>query len=217
MSEPARLPVSLESRCGWSPSRPTALLAVAACVLWPRPAEAHLVSTGLGPIYDGISHVVLSPDDLVPVLAVALLAGLNGPKAGRQTLFALTGAWLAGGVGGFLVGYPLVPGALTAMSFLVLGVLAAADVRLPSSIVAALAMAVGLLHGSLNGAGIAEGQREALSLLGIASAIFVLVALGAAGVVTCRPGWARVVFRVAGSWVAAIGLLMLGWSVRATG
>ena len=75
---------------------------LAAAVLWPAPAEAHLVTTGLGPIYDGISHVLMSPDDLVPILAMAFLAGLNGPAAGRRTLFALTAAWLVGGVGGVL-------------------------------------------------------------------------------------------------------------------
>ena len=64
--------------------RPPALGTLAA-VLLPAPADAHLVTTGLGPIYDGISHVLLSPDDLVPVVAMALLAGLNGPTAGRRS------------------------------------------------------------------------------------------------------------------------------------
>jgi len=73
---------------------------------------------------------------------------------------------------------------------------------------------VGLLHGWLNGAGIAESQREALGLAGIASAIFVLVAIASAFVVSLRVDWMRVAVRVAGSWVAAIGLLMLGWSLR---
>ena len=68
----------------------------------PGPVLAHLVTTGLGPVYDGISHVFMSPDDLVPILALSLLAGLNGPAAGRSALFALTGAWLAGGVLGFI-------------------------------------------------------------------------------------------------------------------
>ena len=61
------------------------------------------MTTGLGPVYDGISHVFMSPDDLVPIIALALLAGLNGPAAGRSALFALTGAWLAGGILGFVV------------------------------------------------------------------------------------------------------------------
>jgi hydrogenase/urease accessory protein HupE len=182
--------------------------------LLPAPVEAHLVTTGLGPIYDGISHVLLSPEDLVPVLAMALLAGQNGPTAGRRTLFALTGAWLLGGLGGLNAGQFLVPGGVTAASFLVLGGLTAADRRLSATTVAGLAVILGLLHGWLNGAGIAEAGREALALAGIVTAIFVLVAMGGAAVVSMRAGWARVAVRVAGSWVAAIGLLMLGWGLR---
>jgi hydrogenase/urease accessory protein HupE len=189
-------------------------LGALACALLPSPAEAHLVTTGLGPIYDGISHVLMSPDDLVPILAMALLAGLNGPAAGRRTLFALTGAWILGGVAGFLVGRPFVPAALPTASFLLLGGLTAADRRLSPAVVTALAVAVGLLHGWLNGAGIAESQREALGLVGIASATFVLVALASALVVSLRAEWTRIAVRVAGSWIAAIGLLMLGWSLR---
>ena len=51
-------------------------------------------------------------------------------------------------------------------------------------------------------------------MAGIASALFVVVALLAGPVVALRAAWARVVVRVAGSWIAAIGLLMLGWTVR---
>ncbi len=96
-----------------------------------------------------------------------------------------------------------------------LGGLAALDRRLSPAVVAALAMAVGLLHGWLNGTAIALSQREALGLLGIAAMTFVLVALVSAFVVSIRAVWARMAMRVAGSWVAAIGLLMLGWSLRA--
>jgi len=188
----------------------------AALLLWPSPAEAHLVTTGLGPIYDGISHVLMSPDDLVPVLAMALLAGLNGPAAGRRMLFALPAAWCAGGVAGFYAGQSLIPGAATAMSFLILGGLTAADWRLSPRFVTEVAVAVGTVHGWSNGAGIAASQRELLGLVGIASVVFVLVALASAFVVSRRAAWTRIAVRVAGSWVAAIGLLMLGWNLRGT-
>jgi len=195
--------------------RPLLLLGAAAVLtLLPAPAHAHLVTTGLGPLYDGISHLFLSFEDLLPVIALALLAGLNGPKAGRLALFVVPAAWLLGGLAGFAVGAPLVPGTVTAASFLVLGGLTAADRRLPPTAVTALAAAVGLLHGWLNGAGIAEAGREALGLFGIVSAVFVVVALLAAFVVWLRPPWTRIAVRVAGSWITAIGLLLLGWGLR---
>jgi hydrogenase/urease accessory protein HupE len=194
--------------------RQLTLLAMTAVALLPARAEAHLATTGLGPVYDGISHLLLSPDDLVPVIAMALLAGLNGPTAGRRTLFVLPLAWIIGGLGGFAAGTTVLPGALTALSFLVLGILTAADRRISPSTVTGLATALGLLHGWLNGAGIAAAGREALALVGIGTAVFVVVALGAALVVSLHTGWRRIVVRVAGSWVAAIGLLLLGWAIR---
>ena len=191
-----------------------AALGVVAGAVLPSSAEAHLVTTGLGPLYDGISHVLLSADDLLPILAMSMLAGLNGPAAGRRTLFGLTGAWLLGGLAGYLFGQALLPGTMTCVSFLVLGGLTAADRRLSPAVVLGIAVAVGLLHGWLNGTGIAAAQREVLGLAGIGSAIFVVVALASAFVMSLRAGWMRIAVRVAGSWVAAIGLLMLGWSLR---
>jgi urease accessory protein len=188
----------------------------AGVLLLPKPAHAHLVTTGLGPLYDGISHLFLSFEDLLPVVALALLSGLNGPRTGRLALFVVPAAWLAGGLAGFAAGTPLFPGTVTAASFLVLGGLTAADRQLPPAAVTVLAAALGLLHGWLNGAGIAEAGREALGLVGIVSAVFVVVALLAAFVVWLRPPWARIAVRVAGSWIAAIGLLLLGWGLRPT-
>ena len=71
--------------------RPTPIssLTLIALLLIASPAEAHLMSTGLGPIYDGISHFALSPEDLVPSVALALLAGQCGPGTGRRVIFVL--------------------------------------------------------------------------------------------------------------------------------
>jgi urease accessory protein len=183
-------------------------------VFWPTVAEAHLVTSGLGPLYDGISHVLLSPEDLVPALAVGLVAGLNGQQSGRRALFVLPVAWLAGGLAGLIAGQPPVPLTVTTASFLVLGLLIAFDWRLSPSAITTLAASVGLLHGSLNGAGIAADGREALGLVGISATVFVLVAIAAARVLSLSAPWSRVVVRVAGSWVTATGVLMLGWGLR---
>lgn len=51
--------------------------------------------------------------------------------------------------------------------------------------------------------------------LGLASAVFAVIALAAAVVVRLRAQWLRIAVRVAGSWIAASGLLMLGWAFRA--
>jgi hydrogenase/urease accessory protein HupE len=197
-------------RAGWR----LAIAVALGAFVFPSSAEAHLVTTGLGPLYDGIGHVFVSPDDLLPVIAMALLAGLNGTTSGRWTLFVLPLAWLAGGIAGYAVGVSIVPVSATVGSTLLLGLLTAADRRLPVWTVVTLAAVAGGMHGWLNGAAIAEAGNAPLGLVGIVSAVFVLAALLAALVVSLRADWTRIVVRVAGSWIAAIGLLMLGWAVR---
>jgi hydrogenase/urease accessory protein HupE len=178
------------------------------------PAGAHLMNTGLGPFYDGVSHFALTPEDLIPALALALLAGLRGAGAGRRSLFVLPAAWLAGGFLGFTAPGAQGPAALTAGSFLLLGILVAADARLPAWAVLLLGSLLGLTHGYLNGAAMAEARLGLLGLTGIVCALFALVALVAALVVSLRAVWTRIAVRVLGSWIAAAGLLLLGWSLR---
>jgi urease accessory protein len=92
----------------------------------------------------------------------------------------------------------------------------AAEARLRPEWLIALAVVVGLLHGYLNGAAMAQAKLGTLGVVGIVSTLFVVVALAAAMVVAIRAPWGRIAVRVAGSWIAAIGLLLLGWSFRAT-
>jgi hydrogenase/urease accessory protein HupE len=79
----------------------------------------------------------------------------------------------------------------------------------------ALAALIGLYHGYLNGTGTGQFGTAAVAMLGLSFAVFALVALASAFVVQLRRHWARIAVRVAGSWIAASGLLMLGWAIRA--
>lgn len=180
-------------------------------------AEAHLVTTGLGPVYDGIGHFFLSPEDVLPAVGLALLAGLRGPQAGRWALLMLPIAWVAGGIAGLASGAPLLSGQVpAACSFLLLGVLIAADRLLPAAVVSGLALLVGGAHGFFNGLAMREaGTGSALlQLTGVGVMLFVIVAIVAGFVVSLTRAWMRIVVRVAGSWIAATGLLLLGWSLR---
>jgi len=181
-------------------------------------AHAHLMNTGFGPFYDGLAHLFVTPEDLLPVIALALLAGLRGPRFGRAVLFALPLAWLAGSAVGLLLApHVTLPVAETIVT-IALGALLAADCPLPIAAVGGLAILLGLLHGSLNGSELpktnASGQ---ISAAGVAVALFVVVSLLAGQAASVRVPWARVAVRVAGSWIVAIGLLMLGWAMRVPG
>jgi hydrogenase/urease accessory protein HupE len=178
------------------------------------PADAHLNSTGMGPIYDGLMHFLTSPEDLVPVLALALLAGLRGASHGRRALFTIPAAWLLGGLIGLSSTTANAHPMVAAAWFLLLGGLLAANANLSLRLTTALAALLGLYHGYFNGSGMGQTESAAVALLGLVFAVFVLIALAAAFVVRLRAEWARIAVRVAGSWIAASGLLMLGWAVR---
>jgi hydrogenase/urease accessory protein HupE len=188
--------------------------ALMAIVVVARPAHAHLMTTGFGPFYDGLTHLLVSPEYLLPMIALALLAGLHGPRFGRAVLFALPAAWLAGSVLGLLVA-PRAPMPLaTAIVTIGVGAMVAAGRRLPLALVGGFAVAVGVLAGALNGIELATAHSSPLAAAGASTSLFVVVSLVTGQVASVRAAWARIAVQVAGSWIAAIGLFMLGWAVR---
>jgi urease accessory protein len=191
------------------------LIAAFALLIYPTSAAAHLVTTGLGPVYDGIGHLVMTPEDLIPVLALALYAGLRGAPQGRRALFILPVTWFAGGLlGVFMAGLPELP--VAPISFFILGVMVAADLNLSGKLFTIVVLVMGFVHGVLNGVALKEGAGV-LGLIGIMATLFVIVALVSAFTVSLKKPWTRIVVRVFGSWVAAIGMLMFGWLLRGQG
>jgi len=190
-------------------------IAASAELLNPLDASAHLVTTGMGPVYDGIGHLLLTPEDLIPAMAVALYVGLRGKAPGRRAMFFFPLAWLIGGFVGLIVtSTPIFP--LPMLSFLLLGALIAADLRLPDNIISVLVIAVGSIHGFYNGIAM-EGGPGVSGLFGITVTLFILVAIASAFVISLQAAWTRVAVRVTGSWIAAVGLLMVGWLVKGNG
>jgi hydrogenase/urease accessory protein HupE len=126
-------------------------------------------------------------------------------------MFLLPLAWFVAGLAGSMVhSVPAFP--VTALSFLVIGLLVATDLRLPAKAVVAIVVLIGLVDGFFNGAALKQGAGTP-GLLGILAMLFVLVALASALVVSLKKPWTRIAVRVLGSWIAASGLLLLGWSL----
>lgn len=189
------------------------LSAIILITLWPSRAAAHLVTTGMGPVCDGIGHLLLSPEDFLPVLAIAIYSGLRGSLTARRTIFLLPLSWLIGGMAGSThTGVP--PLLMQPISFLLVGALVAADLTMPANAVALITICLGFIHGSIDGAALANagGTR---SILGIAIMIFILVTLVSAFVVSLKRPWTRIAVRVLGSWIFAGGVLFIGWMVKA--
>ena len=204
----------LNSRSGRRAGLLAALGTAAVLLASPPPARAHLVQTGFGGFYDGLTHLMITPSDLLLVLGLALLAAQNGTAAGRSLLLALPLGWLAGGwIGMQLPGEPTLP-VVTTLSFTLVGLLVALQARLGARVLVGLALLCGGLHGVVNGATMNHGGGQQLALIGAVSGVFVLTAFISGQFVGMRQHWIGIALRVAGSWMAAAGLLMLGWLVR---
>jgi hydrogenase/urease accessory protein HupE len=145
---------------------------------------------------------------------LSLLAGQRGTRTARWTLFVLPLAWLAGGLAGARMSGEITLPVLTTVSFAVLGLLVVLAARVPAAVVAGLALGCGLAHGVVNGATLSPTGASLLGLAGVVTGVFCLSAILSAQVTTLRSGWTRILVRVIGSWIAAAGLLMLGWLAR---
>ncbi len=149
-------------------SRPrTRAIGMLAVALPCGPAEAHLNVTGMGPIYDGLMHFLTSPEDLVPALALALLAGLRGTRYGRRAMFVLPAAWLLGSLFGLSAATASAGMLGTSFWFLALGGLVVVDAKLSLRSMTALTALLGLLHGYLNGAGMGVSAQAVVAAIGL--------------------------------------------------
>lgn len=104
---------------------------------------------------------------------------------------------------------PLVP----AMALLIVGGLVAADLKAVRNFVAIISGMLGFLQGFMNGVSFGATDGVTLTMLGSGIVTFVIVTCGA-GLAVGVQGWRRIVVRVAGSWIAAIGILLAGWTIR---
>jgi hypothetical protein len=188
-------------------------LAIVGFALAPQLAHAHLVSTGLGPVYDGMVHFALTPEFVLPALAIAILSGLRGKRHARGALVALPVAWLVAGIAGDAIGVAM-PDALAWLPLLLVGGFVALDLPLRPAATTAIAIVLGSALGCANGAALAKAGAGLPGVLGSTAAIFVVVTLGAAAATAWQASWLRIAWRAVGSWIAAAGLLLLGWSLR---
>ncbi|MEJ2317449.1 MAG: HupE/UreJ family protein [Gammaproteobacteria bacterium] len=188
-----------------------ALFLIAGLLALPSAVHAHLVNSGLGPFYDGSLHLLLSPGDVLGLVAIALLAGQHGTKTGRLVTMTLPVCWLIAGLIGMQLPAMLDLPWLTMLAFGTLGLLVAADIKLPPAAVTTLAALYGLLQGLQNGSALASIGADMTALFGIVMTSLVIALLIAAAVILIRAPWARILIRVGGSWLVAVGVMMLAW------
>jgi len=188
-------------------------VAAVGLALAPIPASAHLVSTGLGPVYDGISHFALTPEEVLPMAALALFAGLRGPAHARRVLFVVPVVWLAACLAAVAPRAECSP-IVFGFALLALGTLLAIDAKISPDVIAIIAIMLGLALGSIYDTSSDTNAPGLLGALGAAGLVFALLALLSSVSLPLRRPSARIAVRVAGSWTAALGLLLVGWWVH---
>jgi urease accessory protein len=186
--------------------------ALLAGLVWAGPAYAHSLSNRFGDFYGGILHPLTALEHVLPFLALGLLAGQQGARAARWLLLVFPLGLLLGSAFAAVApaGFWLTP--LNHLSFVVLGLLLAAAWRIPLALLLALGALIGLSHGYENGRDMTTGGALLLFVPGVVLVGFMITALASAATLalTARADWPRVAVRIAGSWIAAIGIMMIG-------
>ena len=177
---------------------------------------AHLVQTGFGGFYDGMAHSVVTPEDAMVMVALALLSALGGKEQARLLVVAVPLDWFVAGGCALVFPSVLPPPLATTISFGLVGLLVALNQQLPKPVFLVLAILVACLHGAANGGAMRESELGWLGLAGSCVAVFVVVSLLSACLAGIVKPPARVAVRVGGSWLVAIALLMIGWTIRSS-
>lgn len=195
--------------------------------LAPKGVHAHALGD-INDFYGGLLHPLITPEHLLAIIVVGLLTGQQGSSRDQSVAWLMTfalalasGALLAWRIGlvvdvdvmiGWMNAQPLIT-LLNFASLVVLGLLLALGWRLPSLLVYALAVVFGLTHGVANGVEITANMAIYQFVLGLmaGTALVGLYSMVLADFARHRASdWPSIALRVAGSWIAAIGLLILG-------
>jgi hydrogenase/urease accessory protein HupE len=180
----------------------------------PAPALAHDLSAQYGAFLGPALHVFTEIDHLGAFLAVGLLAGQQAALArtiglivfGLVLVCGITAPFASDAIGAL----ESIEGYLSPASLLVAGVLVAIGRPLPAWLVGLASGALGLVHGLANGLEFAADALPAVWMLGAGVAAALVVALGTLLAATLDGPRGRIVVRVLGSWLAALGLMLLG-------
>jgi urease accessory protein len=185
----------------------------------PKMAEAHIVAARLGDFYAGALHPLTELQDLILWAAMGVLAGSLGAARGRWLVLVFPLGLLAGFACGRASGVVSVSPAADAGMILMLGLLLAAAIRLPTALLCAIAFALAAMRGATNAGDPGPESDRLLFAAGLASAGYTSITLIMALTLAFRradaepaTAWRAVAIRAFGGWIAAIGLMMVGFA-----
>lgn len=187
------------------------------------PAHAHLIGTRFGDFYAGAFHPITDLNDVLLWLALGLLAGSQVERS--RWLVLLFPLGLASGfVLSTSAGIALGNNATNATLIGVLGLVLAAGTRLPAPLLGSIGFALGVTRGIANAAAVEATTNLTLFGAGLACAGYATITLLIALVMAFRraeagpaTAWRGIALRALGGWIAAIGLMMIGFSYAGYG
>ncbi|MEO0412261.1 MAG: HupE/UreJ family protein [Pseudomonadota bacterium] len=190
---------------------------VAAAALAPSPAHAHLVDIRFGDFYGGALHLLTGLQYGLLLLALALFAGLHTPLKARWMLLAAPLGIGLGAAAALAFPGPQVTLWLTG-ALALLGVGTALQLRSSAPVLFALGTAIAALLGYENGLAMTDQTDTLLFISGLIGAAVVVVWLLTAVVarLSTRAAWVRIGFRTIGSWIAAVAIILMAFSVSGT-
>jgi urease accessory protein len=182
-------------------------LALLTMLLNPTVAGAHPIK-GVGDFYAGMLHPLTALEFLLPWIALALFAGQQGRRAALLTLCIFPVALMSGAVLALILP-PLawVPEINLAVIPL-LGLAVALARSFPSTVTVLLVTVVGLLHGLANGSEITATMSPWRFIPGLPAVAILVLSYGIGLVRSLEQPWTRIAVRVAGSWIAAAGVMI---------
>jgi urease accessory protein len=180
------------------------LTLAAALLLAPTAAFAHSGHGATASLFAGLAHPLSGIDHLTVMLAVGALAACKGGRALWLWPATFVGVMVTGAVLGMMqVGLPLVEPAILA-SVVVLGLLMALAVNLPTWLGAAVIGCAALFHGHAHGAE-AAGYGGAGYMAGFIATTAALHLAGIGAVLGLRSASLQPFVRAAGVACALIG------------
>lgn len=179
-------------------------------------ASAHIMMEGAGELTNGALHPLMTPAHVLVLLAAGLLCGQNArdKDANPLRVFApVLAVALLATLASFLTGelwQPLVIGVSLALASLV-----ALEVRLPRAAVVVLTVLSAVVIGLDSGAEADSTFAKVKTLAGtwVTAGALVFYISACASNAAGKP-WARTAIRVFGSWIVAIGLMVLAFALK---
>jgi urease accessory protein len=165
---------------------------------------------GVGDFYAGMLHPVVSIETVLPIVALSLLAGQQRRKTAIHLLAAFPAALIVGALLASLRDAPPLLGIVQLILTAGFGILVAFARRVPSWLLVALGVVLGISAGWANAAELVGQASRFRFIAGLAVVGLLLLVYGNGLVRNLKWEWTQIAVRVVGSWIAAVSILVLG-------